>query len=74
MEQKPKKSTFVGKRYTLGSEEQQPSGPSVDAPTEDEAVSRLLTFWKDGFSVEDGPLLRYDDPQNQQHLNAIKAG
>ena len=43
-------------------------------PRELEPVSRLLTFWKNGFSVEDGPLLRYDDPQNQEMLNAIKSG
>lgn len=33
-----------------------------------------MTFWKNGFSVEDGPLMRYDDPQNQEMLNAIKSG
>jgi UBX domain-containing protein 1 len=33
-----------------------------------------LTFWKDGFSVEDGELYRYDDPRNQEMLNAIKSG
>lgn len=41
---------------------------------ESEPVSRTLTFWQDGFSVEDGPLLKYDDPQNQELLNAIKSG
>jgi UBX domain-containing protein 1 len=41
---------------------------------DDEAQVRHLTFWKDGFSVEDGPLLRYDDPANKEVLAAIKAG
>jgi UBX domain-containing protein 1 len=33
-----------------------------------------LTFWKDGFSVEDGELFRYDDPKNQEMLKAIQSG
>lgn len=42
---------------------------------EDEEVQvRHLTFWRDGFSVEDGPLMKYDDPANQEILTAIKAG
>jgi UBX domain-containing protein 1 len=41
---------------------------------DDEAQVRHLTFWKDGFSVEDGPLMKYDDPANKEILAAIKAG
>lgn len=41
---------------------------------DDEAQIRHLTFWKDGFSVEDGPLMKYDDPANKEILAAIKAG
>jgi UBX domain-containing protein 1 len=29
---------------------------------ENELAIRRLTFWRDGFIVEDGPLMRYDDP------------
>ncbi|KAI8898746.1 hypothetical protein BC833DRAFT_588488 [Globomyces pollinis-pini] len=71
---KPK--TFSGSGFRLGSEQ----GPStVSTPAEPpvrelETVSRLLTFWKNGFSIEDGPLLRYDDPKNQEFLTAIKSG
>lgn len=44
-------------------------------PEEDEEPqSRSLTFWRDGFSIEDGPLFRYDDPKNQDLLEAIKSG
>ncbi|KXS21845.1 SEP-domain-containing protein, partial [Gonapodya prolifera JEL478] len=35
---------------------------------------RVLTFWRNGFSVEDGPLMAYDDPQNQELLEHIKNG
>jgi UBX domain-containing protein 1 len=37
-------------------------------------VTRTLTFWRDGFSVEDSPLYRYDDPSNIPHLKAIEQG
>ncbi|KLT38993.1 SEP-domain-containing protein [Cutaneotrichosporon oleaginosum] len=40
----------------------------------DEQVERRLTFWRDGFSIEDGPLHRYDDPRSQEILNMIRAG
>ncbi|KAJ7696841.1 SEP domain-containing protein, partial [Mycena metata] len=33
-----------------------------------------LTFWRDGFTMEDGPLMRYDDPANAKLLEAIHAG
>lgn len=39
-----------------------------------EQVTRYLTFWRNGFSVDDGPLYRYDDPANQTMLNAINSG
>lgn len=37
-------------------------------------VTRALTFWRNGFSIEDGPLMEYTDPANQQILEDIKAG
>lgn len=44
-------------------------------PEEDEEPqTRQLTFWRDGFSIEDGPLFRYDDPKNKDLLEAIKSG
>lgn len=71
----PKKSTFIGHSNKLGAENTtQASSSSSSQIPENEHVSRLLTFWKDGFSIEDGPLLRYDDPENQAHLTAIKSG
>jgi UBX domain-containing protein 1 len=41
---------------------------------EPEQVVRTMIMWRDGFSVDDGPLLRYDDPQNRAHLEAINSG
>lgn len=40
----------------------------------DEPAIRNLTFWQDGFSIEDGDLMSYDDPANQEILRAIDSG
>lgn len=45
-----------------------------DAEEVDEIVNRRIIFWEDGFSLEDGPLCRYDDPQHAQTLAMIKQG
>ncbi|KAI5813575.1 hypothetical protein BZA77DRAFT_389824 [Pyronema omphalodes] len=71
-------SRFSGSGQTLGSDTAAsvpvPSTrPAPVAPTR-EPVSRSLTFWRNGFSVEDGPLMRYDDPVNREILEAIEAG
>lgn len=41
---------------------------------EQEVQMRHLTFWRNGFSIEDGPLLSYDEPANKELLEAIHAG
>jgi len=40
----------------------------------EETVIRHLTFWRNGFQVEDGELLRYDDPQHSELLKEINDG
>ena len=39
-----------------------------------ETAIRNLTFWRDGFNIEDGPLMAYDNPENQRILDAINSG
>ncbi len=46
----------------------------MDAGSDEETAIRHLTFWRDGFSVEDGELMRYDDPANEQVLAEINSG
>lgn len=41
---------------------------------EGERQVRRLTFWRDGFSIADGPLMRYDAPGNREILQAIQSG
>ncbi|KAG2135653.1 hypothetical protein BD769DRAFT_1627081 [Suillus cothurnatus] len=67
---------FSGGGHTLGSDEVESS--YVPDPTaedgEDDLVVRNLHLWRDGFSLEDGPLMRYDDPGNQELLRSIQQG
>ena len=46
------------------------SSSSTPAPTQ----RRILHLWNDGFSVEDGPLHRFDDPANAADLAMINQG
>jgi UBX domain-containing protein 1 len=74
----PPQPQFRGTGFTLGTEDV-PSQAVRDPDAEQEdkrpqKVVRRLTFWRDGFSVEDGPLYRYDDPANMQYLQQIKSG
>lgn len=56
---------FTGTGRSLNSD-------SVDE--EEQVVECNMTFWKDGFSIEDGPLMKYDDPANEQVLELIYQG
>jgi UBX domain-containing protein 1 len=51
-----------------------PNVPPLSPDAEETTVIRHLTFWRDGFSVEDGELMRYDDPANDQILADINEG
>ncbi|TFY72063.1 hypothetical protein EVG20_g941 [Dentipellis fragilis] len=72
-------SFFSGSGHTLGSDEVESTFiPDPTAPLqqeeEQETAIRHLTFWRDGFSIEDGELMRYDDPAHAQILNEINSG
>ncbi|KAK7276531.1 hypothetical protein RIF29_17672 [Crotalaria pallida] len=49
------------------------SGETVpSAPQPIESVTHTITFWRNGFSVNDGPLRGLNDPQNAPFLESIK--
>lgn len=49
------------------------SGETLEsAPQPVESIAHMVTFWRNGFSVNDGPLRRLDDPQNAAFLESIK--
>lgn len=71
------RSFFTGRGQTLGSDDvpsREIADPYAALAKKPEKVVRNLYFWRDGFSIEDGPLMRYDDPQHQETLRGIEAG
>ncbi|MCJ1287618.1 NSFL1 cofactor p47 [Xylographa opegraphella] len=75
----PSKSStrFTGTARTLGGDDtpsQVIEDPNAKAPKPAVQVERRLHFWADGFSVDDGPLYRNDDPVNAGILAMIKSG
>jgi UBX domain-containing protein 1 len=48
--------------------------PNANIPQPRPRVHRELHLWRDGFSVDDGPLYRYDDPANARTLEMINSG
>ncbi|OBT78629.1 hypothetical protein VF21_02231 [Pseudogymnoascus sp. 05NY08] len=69
-------SRFHGSGITLGDS----TTPSTVLPSATPAAApatpqrRTLHLWNDGFSIEDGPLHRFDDPQNAADLAVIESG
>ncbi|GJN94362.1 hypothetical protein Rhopal_007436-T1 [Rhodotorula paludigena] len=77
----PRSAFFGGGAHTLGSDEvastfiPDPSKAAEgeeDEEEEEEVAIRNLTFWQDGFSIEDGDLMRYDE--HRELLAAIQSG
>ncbi|KAF1986586.1 SEP-domain-containing protein [Aulographum hederae CBS 113979] len=73
-------SRFTGGGHTLGGEDA-PSNYIPDPNASESApgpslprVQRVLHIWRDGFSVDDGDLYRYDDPANSEALRIIQSG
>ncbi|KAF5728897.1 putative NSFL1 cofactor p47 [Tripterygium wilfordii] len=49
------------------------SGDAVPpAPQQPEAIVHNIVFWSNGFTVNDGPLRRLDDPENASFLESIR--
>ena len=70
-------SRFTGTARTLGGDDtpsQIIEDPTTSTPRRAPPVERHLHFWADGFSVDDGPLYRSDDPANGDYLAMIRQG
>ncbi|KAF2966190.1 hypothetical protein GQX73_g7401 [Xylaria multiplex] len=74
-------SSFRGGGQTLGGEGTEsrvipdPRGPSSRVPPSNaETQERVLHLWRDGFSIDDGELHRFDDPANAEDLRMIQSG
>lgn len=70
-------SRFSGAGTTLGGDDV-PSrtipDPNAARPRPAQPLTRILHLWEDGFSVDDGDLRRFDDPQNARDLEMIRSG
>jgi len=71
-------SRFRGAGTTLGGDDA-PSRTIPDPQTGRQQppvamATRILHIWEDGFSVDDGDLRRFDDPQHAQDLEMIRLG
>ncbi|KAI1812797.1 SEP domain-containing protein [Poronia punctata] len=75
-------SAFRGGGQTLGGEGSEsryipdPTGAAQGRarPQAEEVQERTLHLWRDGFSVDDGELHRFDDPANAESLRMIQQG
>jgi len=70
-------SRFRGSGQTLGGDDtpsQVIPDPNPRARDSGPTQTRILHLWEDGFSIEDGELRRFDDPQNASDLQMIRNG
>lgn len=77
-EAKPARPVFAGSGYRLG-DETRPSQRITPVQEDDEEpdktpVVRTLTFYRQGFTVDDGPLRSYTDPNEADFLDDINKG
>merc|ERR550519_1957294 len=60
---------FSGGGFRLGSDETPSAmigGPSTSASKEDQPRRFVLKMWRDGFSIDDGDIRQYNDPQHRE--------
>ena len=69
--------SFQGTGFTLGSD----STPSQPVPTNmppgsraSATVRRVLTLWRNGFTIDNGPLFPFTNPESLEILREIRMG
>jgi len=76
-DKKPTAPTFfTGQGFKLGntSSGSAPVQPAAPATPQKQVVTRTIAFYKNGFTVDDGPLRHLDDPANQNFINDVQRG
>lgn len=63
--------TFTGAGYRLGEEGAMQARPAIVGRRN---VTRVLTFYANGFRVDEGPLRPFDDPANETFLADVNRG
>eukprot|EP00899_Mesostigma_viride_P009310 jgi/Mesvir1/18380/Mv14263-RA.1 len=75
--QAAKGGVFTGTARLLSGEPAQPreaAGPAEATPAAPSPAEHVITFWANGFTVNEGPLRTTDDPRNTAFLNCIQRG
>ena len=66
---------FRGRARTLaGGDEEAETADAEENANDEGIVSRVVTFWQNGFTVDDGPLRGFDDPANMAFMESIARG
>lgn len=69
------RQVFTGTGYKLGQTENDSvtvPGGAATGPTQ--PVQIALKLWRDGFSLNEGPVREYADPSNKDFLDSIRRG
>lgn len=72
-----KTKAFHGTGYVLGSNSPAASNTAADSDSAEEPSDPLditLRLWHSGFTVNDGTLREYSDPQNRDFLDTVRKG
>eukprot|EP00697_Spironema_sp_BW2_P015226 gnl/Spiro4/5987_TR3067_c0_g1_i1.p1 gnl/Spiro4/5987_TR3067_c0_g1~~gnl/Spiro4/5987_TR3067_c0_g1_i1.p1 ORF type:complete len:369 (-),score=87.67 gnl/Spiro4/5987_TR3067_c0_g1_i1:70-1122(-) len=69
---RPEASAFHGTGYSLGSSSM--TSVAHVTPVPKQQAVRKITFWRNGFQVDEGPLRAYDDPANAQFVDDVDHG
>ena len=71
-------TAFQGRGRTLNSsaedDDASAGAPAEASERDDGVISRVITFWQNGFTVDDGPLRAFDDPANMAFMESIGRG
>ncbi|XP_004486192.1 plant UBX domain-containing protein 4-like [Cicer arietinum] len=68
LQEPPRSTSFTGTGRLLSGETVQ----STSQSQQPESIVHNIVFWSNGFTVNDGPLRRLDDPTNASFLESIK--
>ncbi|KAL3363792.1 hypothetical protein AABB24_012830 [Solanum stoloniferum] len=61
-----------GSRSFIGTARRLTGETVSTAPQPPESVTHTITFWTNGFTIDDGPLRRFDDPENAPFVESIR--
>jgi UBX domain-containing protein 1 len=68
----PRVVPFQGRAYRLGDPSTQSEVIEGTQVQQKRKVDVAMKFWRNGFSLNDGPLREFDTPQNVEFVNAIR--